>query len=428
MREKSAYEGYLDRTGMACLGWVKDVDAKARVIRVKTIGMPGTDDLDLYNVRVLHGMWHPDGDEEVTLPRLKTYGVILFIGTEAFWIGAIPLLMANGEKQRKNQVTLNAGDKVIKTVAGNRIIVRTGGTIEIQSTQLCRTFWIPSQNLINSVCQNFELETSGGHMKWRLDQKEETTNLQLKVWNGLAPDNAVIVDVGTIPDINNEDSKENIKPYTASDLVFDFRQGGLDDNHNLKPRSMRVSVKKDGSMYFDIGPEKFTLTVDAATGDVNFETKGTITGLIKKDLNTTIEGQVTALVKKDVTATIEGSVSATIKKDLTATVTGKATVTAKGGVDILTDGSATITSKGSATIKATGEAKMSSSAKATVMGDAGTDVGSGGSPTQVQGSMVALGGGGLSVARIGDMVISIGNLGMPAIGTIMSGSPKVTSG
>ena len=39
-----------------------------------------------------------------------------------------------------------------------------------------------------------------------------------------------------------------------------------------------------------------------------------------------------------------------------------------------------------------------------------------------------LAGGGLGVARVGDMVVGVGNLGLPIVGAIASGSPKVTSG
>jgi hypothetical protein len=423
MREKSPYEGTYDRTGMVCLADVKAVNNQARSLTVKT-----RDDLHLYNVRVIHGMWHPGGDEQVSLPRVGTTGVVIFLGSEPYWIGASPIDMADGELQRANLEKIDAGDWIIKTIGKNKIIVRSAGTIEIQSTDMCRTFWIPSQNLINSVCQNFELETSGGSLKWRVDNKTEETNLRLKAWNSLTPDNGITLDIGTIPEINKEESSENIKPFDVSDLVLDFKQGTLDENLEFTPRSLRMSIKKDGSFYFDIGPGKFSLTVAAETGDVQFETKGNVTGLVKKDVNLTVEGKVTATVKKDMTLNADASVIANVKKDLTATVTGKASLNAKGGASIQTDGNAEVTAKGNITATASGDATVSANGKATLNGKGGTDVGSGAAPTNVNGAVVNLGGGGLPVARLSDQAIGIGNDSGPVVSMFISGSPKVTSG
>ena len=312
----SPYEGMYDRTGLVCLGRVISVDAAGRRLRVKTMGMParGTDDLDLYNVRILHGQWHAEGDEEVSIPRKGTYGVVIFLGTETFWLGAVPLDMTSGQYQRANQVALNEGDKIIKTVAGNRIILRTGGTIEIQSTLHCRTFYIPNQNLINTICHNYELQTSGGRLFWKIDKKELTTNLNLKAWNTVNPDNGIELNIGTVPDTSNEEAEGEIKPYVNTDLVLDFKQGALAKDLSFSKRTLRLSVKKDGSLYFDIGPEKMTMTVDAATGNVTFETKGTVKGLVKKDVDLTVEGSVKAVVKKDISMTVDGSVNAKVKK------------------------------------------------------------------------------------------------------------------
>ena len=428
MREPSPYQGMYDRTGIACLGQVRNIDSESRRLRVNTIGMPGGDDLDLHNVRILHGMWHAEGDEEVALPRVNTYGVIMFIGSEAFWMGACPLDMSSGEKQRTNQVDIDPGDKLIKTIAGNRIIVRSGGTIEIQAAQSCRTFWIPSQNLINSVCQNFELETAGGHLKWRMDKKSLDTNLQLKVWNSVSTtDNGVTMDIGTIPPSNEEVSNDTIKPYAVGDLIFDFKQGTLDDKLKFAKRSLRMSIKKDGSLFFDIGPSKFTLTVDAITGDVNFETKGSVKGLVKKDVELSVEGAVTATVKKDITLNAEANVIAHIKNDMTATIDGKASVSAKGDISVNTDSNANLTAKGNVVASAGGDASVTAAGKATISGTGGTSIGSTSSDTSVSGTAIDLGDGGLPVARMLDQAIGIDSDGGTVVSTIEDGSPKVTA-
>lgn len=427
---KNAYEGYLDRTGLACLGRVVSTEPKSRTIRVKTIGMAsqGLDDLDLYNVRVLHGQWHLEGDEEVSMPRKNSYGVVIFIGPEPIWLGAIPLDMTTGQAQRANQVVINEGDKIIKTVAGNRIIFRTGGTIEIQSTEQCRTFWLPSENLINSVCQNFELETSGGYLKWKLNKEEETTNLNMKVWNSLNPDNGVELNVGTIIPPETDEPTTDIAAYAEADLVFDFKQGTLStEDLSFTKRSLRMSIKKDGSIFLDIGPNKFTMTVNAETGDVTFETKGSVKGTVKKDVNLDVEGSVTAKIKKDLTMNVDGSMKATVKGSTDITSTGPAKITTKATADIDATGPVSIKSKATVDIDGIGPVTVKSAALVTLLGTGGMVAGGPGGPTAIDGAVVALGGGGPPVARIGDTAVGA-NAGGPLVATIITGSPKVTSG
>lgn len=426
MREMSPYEGSTSKNGMACLGVVVSVDKSARLLRVKTIGMPGTDDLDLYNVRVIHGFWHADGDESVALPRIKSFGVVLFVGSDAFWLGSTPLPMSSGGGQRKNMEAINEGDWIAKTVYGNKIILRTGGTIEIQSTNLCKVFWIPSQNLISAVCQNLEIETSGGHLKWTIDKENNnTTNLRLKAWNNLNPTNAVVVDIGTVSEDNNEEDG-NIKSYASDDLVFDFRQGSLKEDLGFDKRSFRMSLKKDGSVFLDVGPGKFTMTVDAATGDVVWETKGSVKGKVFKDVVLNIDGEVKATVKKDITLNVEKSVVANVTKDMYVAVKGNVSVAAGGNATMSAKGDATVTAKGSLKASADGEATVSSKASAKV--EAPTVDITGQSMVNVDGGMVNLAGGGAPVARVGDTAIGTGNYGAPVVSTILIGSPKVTSG
>lgn len=426
MFDQSPFEGKFDRTGKVCLGRVTNVDSQSRILRVKTIGMGSVDDLDLHDVHVLHGLWHAEGDESVTLPRRGAMGVVLFLGSESIWIGSIPSLMAAGAGQRTNLESLNEGDIAYKTKFGNKVILRTGGTIEIQSTRLCKTFWIPSENLISNVCQNFEVETSGGFLKWNLDKENaNATKLSLKAWNSLTPDNAVTLDIGTITENNNEEVDGDIQPFANGDLILDFKQGSLAESLDIEKRSFRMSLKKDGSMYLDIGPSKFTMKIDAATGDVQFETKGSVKGKVVKDLALTVDGSVTATVKKDITINAEASVVANVKKDLTANVKGKATIAADGVATVSSKADVTVDAKGAANILAGGDVSVTAKGSAKV--DAATVDITAKTMVNVKGNIVNLGGGGLPVARVGDTAIGT-NGGGPMIATIMKGSPKVTSG
>jgi hypothetical protein len=83
---------------------------------------------------------------------------------------------------------------------------------------------------------------------------------------------------------------------------------------------------------------------------------------------------------------------------------------------------------GAWTVNVTGNVTVNADGSAKFAGTGGTEVGSAGSQTQVNGQQVLLAGGGPGVARLGDRVITVGNLGMPATGTIIQGSTKVLSG
>jgi len=444
MKEKSAYEGYLDRTGMICMGIVVSVDAEARKVRAKTIGTPGGDDLDLHNVRILHANWHVEGDEDVVLPRINTYGIIAFLGTECFWLGSFPLDMSSGEGKRNNQEKLNPGDRIFKTVRGNKIILRTGGTIELVSTDICRTYWIPHRNLISSTCQNFEVETSGGNLKWHISPTDNTTNLHLSAWNSINPNTICTIDIGTIPATNNEESalaaalgtssNVSIKGYEAADLFFDFKIGSIDTDLEIDKRGLRFSVKNDGSIYFDIGPGKFSMTVDAATGDVQWQTQGGVKALVNKDLDLQVNGAVKASVTKDVALTLKGKatidaigdIAVTSKAGFKANVIGKAEIIAKGGASIEATGPVDIKAKAAVTIDAKTTVNITGATAVTVAGKTQTKVGGSSGITEVNGTITNLGGGGAPVARLGDAIVGSGSGAI--VGSISSGSPKVTSG
>lgn len=431
--EKSPYEGSFNRTGLACIGRITSVDAEGRMLRVKTF--QGVDDLDLYNVKILHGLWSSQGDEVVEMPRIGTMGIVLFVGPDPYWLGCVPSSLANGGGMPSTIMSLQEGDINSKTIYGNRVTLRRGGIIEVQSTDVCSTMWTPTQNLIDTICQNYVIQTSNGRLEWRLDKENDnTSNLKITAWNNLSPDNAVVLDIGTVSDDNNEDSSANIKPYDAADLIFDFRQGEYSLKDGMTKRTMRVSVKNDGSFFFDVGPGKFSLTVDASTGDVNFETQGKVTGKVVSDVELSVDGAVTANVKKDVTLNADAAVTATIKDKLTATVTGDVSISTDGAANVSAKGDVSVTAKGAANITASGDATVSASGSATVKGSGsvtvqGSDVNvTASGAVSVKGSMVKLGAGAKPVACTGDQVLGIGNLGAPVIGSIGPGQVTVTAG
>jgi hypothetical protein len=104
-----------------------------------------------------------------------------------------------------------------------------------------------------------------------------------------------------------------------------------------------------------------------------------------------------------------------------------------GGVDINVEGSVNVNAEninvsalGDALVEAT-NAMIEAAQNLSAAGLAITDLGSNSGITNVLGLLVNLGGGGLPVARIGDLVVGVGNLGIPVVSNIVQGSVKVTS-
>lgn len=235
-KDRSIFEGGgHERTGQLCIGRVVSVDADTRTCRVKTVGVPGiTDDLDLQNVKLMQAMWHPEGDEDVALPRIGSYAIVSFIAGEAVVLGYYRLSATLEKGSRSSDESLTAGDRLLRTVAGNFLMLRSGGTVQIESTKGCRTYWIPSRNLINSVCQNYELETDGGHISWTnvgtTPEDGDPTNYDFTAWDGLSPFSAIREQRGT----------------TETGELYKLEAGELDEDLNLTLPAVTKTITYDG--------------------------------------------------------------------------------------------------------------------------------------------------------------------------------------
>lgn len=316
MKESSPYSGSMDnKNGMTCFGRITSVDSSARTCRVKTYGLRGfTDNLDLINVKFLHLAWHPEGDEDVYIPRIGSYGAIIFINNEPYLFGYYNLSNVVDGGGRANQEELLAGDKTIATVAGNRITLRSGGTIEIKSTEGCRTYYIPSENIIASVCRNWELEAAGGYLKWNLDKDTSDTVLNFLAWdNAATPTTGISISIGATTD-----------PDAA---MLDVAVGPLNADLAVAERKMQLQVDKDGTTYLEIGPGKMTMKIDP-NGNIEIMSQGNVTSTVKGNVTQTVDGNVNIKAKGD--ATVDAGGKANVKAGADANVTAGGNVNVKG--------------------------------------------------------------------------------------------------
>jgi hypothetical protein len=109
------------------------------------------------------------------------------------------------DNYRLNRPVLNEGDEMISRGSGY-IVARKSGMIEIGSSQMSRTLWVPVDNLIHSLCENFIIDTPGGSMTLSVRDEDET-------WGS---------------DISPVEFRLNIKEFANDQFdMFDLRVGRI---------------------------------------------------------------------------------------------------------------------------------------------------------------------------------------------------------
>lgn len=173
--DKSIYEssntGRQNQRNGTALGRITHVDVLRRVCRVKTFfGPPHLMDLDCNNVQWVDADTNSEGDESTAIPREGSMGIVHFIEGEAFVHGFINALKGKQGAVTGNETAkLVKGDKIIATRAGNRVIVRTNGSIEFTSKETLKTVYIPTDSRIIELCRNLNFKTDGGYINWEVD-------------------------------------------------------------------------------------------------------------------------------------------------------------------------------------------------------------------------------------------------------------------
>lgn len=186
-----------------CYGRITKVYPEERMCEVKVFGRPGMQsDTSIPKCQWISADANPDGDESSTIPRINSYGLVAYVDGEAFILGFFRPLNAKGTANvAGDQEELNEGDKVIKTVGKNKIILRASGEIQVESTRTCRTIWFPERHLLNVLCRNYEFRTDGGTVDWtHIDENSETTDTvkREEVRDNINRSNIVLTETGTV--------------------------------------------------------------------------------------------------------------------------------------------------------------------------------------------------------------------------------------
>jgi hypothetical protein len=278
-RETSPYEGTLDTlNGKFCLGRVYSVDAASGTARIRTLGnrRDSTDDRDLTNAKLLCLSWHGEGDYGIVIPRIGAYVIVGFLNSEAIILGSYPLSNTEGGGGRDNHEALLAGDFCYTSVSGSKLIIRAAGTVEVESTAGCRTWYLPTEDTISTLCQNYELDTAGGYAYWNVDKDSGATVFQMKAYESSTPTHAVDIQYGG----------------TDTGAMISLQVGAVDENLDIPTPALDIQVQSDGSTTVNVGPGKVTITI-GASGTLSIMTESNALFDVGGDASFSVSGDAT---------------------------------------------------------------------------------------------------------------------------------------
>lgn len=319
-----------------CFGRITQVYPEERMVEVKTFGGHGAiDDNHIPKCQWINMDSSPDGDESTSLPRTNSYGLVFFIGGEPFIFGFFSPLTGTGSAQLGDvKEEVNEGDKVLKTIGGNRIIMRAHGEIQIESTSTCRTILFPDRNIINTLCRNYEFRTDGGTVDWvNIGNKKTLYRRELR--DTLSRNHVIIEERGNVDGtiisrtiigsgatgggVNQPVYEKTLRNTGELDLFI--HAAGADKGHkfNIKPSGATsldvagkatVTIGADGTTTVDVGPGKATLTI-SSDGKVTLNSKSDVS--VKATGKVDIDAGGALKAKAGGTCNIEAGGKVTVK-------------------------------------------------------------------------------------------------------------------
>jgi hypothetical protein len=335
-------------------GRITRVFPERRACEVKTFfGKGAADDNHIPNCQWINLDGHPDGDESAVIPRVGSFGFVFYIDGEPFFFGFMRPLAANGSAETGEILEpLNEGDRVLKTIGKNRIIMRAHGEIQIESTRTCRTIYFPDFNLINTLCRNYEFRTDGGTVDWKNDGNNNTLSRQ--EWRDtLERANIIVEEKGRVSGeilwreqigLGGTNLAPSSVVYTRTvkntgETELFIRAPDAPSGHNLKilpdgqtdlniADKTSVQIKPTGEVTLDVGPGNAVLNIKP-DGSVSLTTKSTIDATADKDISMTTKANMSATVGGNLDANVTGNLSAQCAK---ATIKANSNVFTGGAV------------------------------------------------------------------------------------------------
>lgn len=172
---------------------------------------------------------------------------------------------------RGRRQDLNPGDIFLGTRDDNFLILRRGGVVQIGAGPLSQRMFLPVNNIIKDLCENYSLQTLGGDLEWTVAREETTTDghrpARLKVRaKQFADDQAYVSEL----QIGSHDGDDSL---ILSLVVNASGDQGAAQKFSLKiEKNGNITWKSEQNVSWEV---KGTYTVKA-DGDVSMESKAKV--------------------------------------------------------------------------------------------------------------------------------------------------------
>lgn len=150
-------------------GTIISTDTKNHRVEVAYSHMPGT----VSDVRIASMYCHPNSGEGVNL--LPEPGASCYVGFPSEsngrpFVFAYVMPPTSNEGDRGPRPEQGGGDIVLKTRDGNTIALRRGGLVQVSSSPLCQTLYVPVGNMLREIFEQKDMSSLLGRMEWVHDE------------------------------------------------------------------------------------------------------------------------------------------------------------------------------------------------------------------------------------------------------------------
>ena len=153
------------------------------------------------------------------------------------------------------------GDIVLSNLTGGGgVFLRADGVIEVRSTALARVFYIPLRNMIQTICENYGVETLAGGVSWVVCRDEQSpidkATYVATAAKQFASDKKAILQVraGSVDCFGG-----NVSDAKATSTLFSFTM--YSDGSDAQKKTVEMKVTAAGDVSFDVKEESLSISV-----------------------------------------------------------------------------------------------------------------------------------------------------------------------
>lgn len=256
-----------------------------------------------YSCQYVH---HANGEGNYFLPEVGSWCWVCIPSdhNKAFVMGFMPPY-SMVDDHRANRLDLQPGDQAMVSRELNGIIIRRGGITQVGSTPVCQRIYTPIANTIRDLCENYELHSASGRLRWfaRRNTPDENSRspseLVLEAKEFAQDDPKVILRLGSVETPASEPSKgpripAGVKVVLDIEVVgsFKYRVNLNGDTLMVQEGDRSIHVKGEEIHFVDddrelkiLGNERRTLMGDSTQlfgGDVDVTVRGESTEKARK--------------------------------------------------------------------------------------------------------------------------------------------------